>query len=144
MSDPEKHYRMLVINPGSTSTKVSLFIDDKHCFERSVFHDAPVLLQFPHVNGQVPFRYQVILDILKEEGVDPASIDVFIGRGGSAYSQPAGVTVIDQRLYDDTVAAVGGSEHPAKLGVMLAWQFAQNYGKAGYTLNPTNTEEPMS
>ena len=141
MSDPEKHYRMLVINPGSTSTKVSLFIDDKHCFERSVFHDAPVLLQFPHVNGQVPFRYQVILDILKEEGVDPASIDVFIGRGGSAYSQPAGVTVIDQRLYDDTVAAVGGSEHPAKLGVMLAWQFAQNYGKAGYTLNPTNTEE---
>ena len=60
--------KILVINPGSTSTKISLFVNEKHCFERSVFHDAPVLLQFPHVNGQVPFRYQVILDILKEEG----------------------------------------------------------------------------
>ena len=141
MSESPKSYRILVINPGSTSTKVSLFIDEKHVFERSIFHDAPVLLQYPHVNGQVPFRYQVILDMLKAEGVDPASIDVFVGRGGSAYSQPAGVTVIDQRLYDDTEAAVGGSEHAAKLGVMLAWEFVKNYHKPAYTLNPTNVEE---
>ena len=141
MPETEKHYRILVINPGSTSTKVSLFIDEKHVFERSRFHDAPLLLQYPHVNDQVPFRYQVILEMLKEEGVDPASIDVFVGRGGSAYSQPAGVTHIDRRLYDDTVAAVGGSEHAAKLGVMLAWEFVQNFGKPAYTLNPTNVEE---
>ena len=139
--EEERHYRMLVINPGSTSTKVSLFEDDRHVFERSMFHDAPQLLKYPHVNGQVPFRYQVILEMLREEGVDPASIDVFIGRGGSAYSQPAGVTVIDQRLYDDTEAAVGGSEHAAKLGVMLAWEFVKHYGKPAYTLNPTNVEE---
>ena len=141
MSEAQQSFRMLVINPGSTSTKISLFVNEKHCFERSVFHDAPVLLQFPHVNGQVPFRYQVILDILKEEGVDPASIDVFIGRGGSAYSQPSGVTVIDQRLYEDTEKAVGGSEHASKLGVMLAWEFVKNYGKPAYTLNPTNVDE---
>ena len=141
MSEAQQSFRMLVINPGSTSTKISLFINEKHCFERSVFHDAPVLLQYPHVNGQVPFRYQVILDILKEEGVDPASIDVFIGRGGSAYSQPSGVTVIDQRLYEDTEKAVGGSEHASKLGVMLAWEFVKNYGKPAYTLNPTNVDE---
>ncbi len=139
--EEERHYRMLVINPGSTSTKVSLFEDDRHVFERSMFHDAPQLLKYPHVNGQVPFRYQVILEMLREEGVDPASIDVFIGRGGSAYSQPSGVTVIDQRLYDDTEAAVGGSEHAAKLGVMLAWEFVKHYGKPAYTLNPTNVEE---
>ena len=141
MSEAQQSFRMLVINPGSTSTKISLFINEKHCFERSVFHDAPVLLQYPHVNGQVPFRYQVILDILKEEGVDPASIDVFIGRGGSAYSQPSGVTVIDQRLYEDTEKAVGGSEHASKLGVMLAWEFVKHYGKPAYTLNPTNVDE---
>ena len=110
-------------------------------FEKSVFHDAPVLLQYPHVNDQIPFRYQVILDILKEEGADPAGIDVFVGRGGSAHTQPGGVTKIDQRLYDDTVAAVGGSEHPAKLGVMLAWKFGQAFGRDAYTLNPTNVDE---
>ena len=135
------HYRILVINPGSTSTKISLFDDERCVFEQSRFHDAPALLKYPHVNGQMPFRRQVILDILKEEGVDPASIDVFVGRGGSAYSQPGGVTHVDQRLADDTEAAVGGSEHPAKLGVMLAWRFAQEFGKPAYTLNPTNVDE---
>ena len=137
----QKDYRLLIINPGSTSTKISLFENEKELFQKSVFHDAPVLLQFPHVNGQVPFRYQVILDMLAEEGCDPASIDVFVGRGGSACTQPSGVTVIDQKLYDDTEATVGGSEHAAKLGVMLAWKFALAYHRPAYTLNPTNVDE---
>ena len=136
-----KEFTILVINPGSTSTKVSLYRNETSLWEKSVFHDAPVLLQYPHVNDQMPFRYQVILDMLKEEGNDPSKIDVFVGRGGSAYSQPGGVTAVDQRLYDDTVAAVGGSEHPAKLGVMLAWKFAQEFGRKAYTLNPTNVDE---
>ena len=59
-------YRLLIINPGSTSTKISLFVNEKEMFEKSRFHDAPVLLQYPHVNDQVPFRYQVILEMLEE------------------------------------------------------------------------------
>ena len=141
MNNTETIYRILVINPGSTSTKVSLFDNETEVFERSLFHDAPELLKYPHVNGQMPFRYKVILDMLQQEGVDPSSIDVFVGRGGSACTQPGGVTRIDQKLFDDTEAAVGGSEHPAKLGVMLAWQFAQEFGKDAYTLNPTNVDE---
>ena len=136
-----KDYKLLIINPGSTSTKISLFENEKELFQKSQFHDAPVLLQFSHVNGQVPFRYQVILDMLAEEGVDPSDIDVFVGRGGSACTQPSGVTIIDQKLYDDTEAAVGGSEHAAKLGVMLAWKFSLAYHKPAYTLNPTNVDE---
>jgi len=133
--------KVLVINPGSTSTKVSLFEDETSVFERSLFHDASDLLKFPHVNDQVPFRKGVILDMLKAEGVEPSVIDAFVGRGGSACTQPGGLTRIDQKLYDDTVAAVGGSEHPAKLGVMLAWTFAQEYAKPAFTLNPTNVDE---
>ena len=141
MSSAEKNWKILVINPGSTSTKISLFENERLCFEKSLFHDAPELLKYPHVNGQMPFRYGVIMNILRQEGVDPAQIDVFVGRGGSAHTQPGGVTRIDQRLYDDTEAAVGGSEHPAKLGVMLAWQFAREFGRDAYTLNPTNVDE---
>ena len=137
----DKVYKLLIINPGSTSTKISLFANERELYERSQFHDAPVLLQYPHVNAQVPFRYQVILDMLRQEGTDPAEIDVFVGRGGSACTQPSGVTVIDQKLYDDTEAAVGGSEHAAKLGVMLAWKFALAYHRPAYTLNPTNVDE---
>ena len=141
MSVQEKTWKILVINPGSTSTKVSLFENETLVFEESLFHDAPQLLQFAHVNLQVPFRYQVILDMLKEHGVDPETIDVYVGRGGSAYSQPSGVTRVDRKLYDDTVAAVGGSEHPAKLGVMLAWEYALEFGREAFTLNPTNVDE---
>ena len=137
---PDKK-KILVINPGSTSTKVSLFLDEELLFEKNLFHDAPELLKYPHVNNQLPFRYDVIMHMLEEENIDPAEIDAFAGRGGSACTQPGGLTVIDQKLYDDTEAAVGGSEHPAKLGVMLAWKFALKYGKRAYTLNPTNVDE---
>ena len=137
----KEKYRLLVINPGSTSTKVSLFENETCLFEKSLFHDSSVLLAFPHVNDQVPFRKGVILDMLSSEGISPQSIDAFVGRGGSACTQPGGITAIDQKLYADTVAAVGGSEHPAKLGVMLAWTFAQEYEKPAFTLNPTNVDE---
>lgn len=133
--------KLLIINPGSTSTKVSLFRDEEVIFVKSLFHDADELLKYPHVNDQLGFRYQVILDMLNEEQVVPSEIDCFVGRGGSACTQPGGITKIDSKLYEDTVAAVGGSEHPAKLGVMLAWKFATEYKKPAYTLNPTNVDE---
>ena len=81
MSDKKK---ILVINPGSTSTKVSLFLDEELLFEKNLFHDAPELLKYPHVNKQLPFRYDVIMRMLEEENIDPAEIDAFAGRGGSA------------------------------------------------------------
>ena len=137
----EKIFKLLIINPGSTSTKISVYENEKSLFEKSRFHDAPVLLRYPHVNDQVPFRYAVILEMLKEGGVDPAEIDVVVGRGGSACTQPSGVTRIDRKLYDDTLAAVGGSEHAAKLGVLLAWKFSLEYHRDAYTLNPTNVDE---
>jgi len=133
--------KLLIINPGSTSTKVSLYENETSLFEESIFHDAPVLLRYPNVNDQMPFRYDLIVDMLARHGLKPEDIDVFVGRGGSACSQPSGVTRIDERLYRDTEAGVGGSEHPAKLGVMLAWQFAQRCGRDAYTLNPTNVDE---
>ena len=133
--------KLLVINPGSTSTKISLFDDLTMLFEENVFHDAPELLSYPTVNDQMPFRKALILALLQKYGFSAPEMDCFIGRGGSAYSQEEGVTVIDERLYLDTVYAVGGSDHPAKLGVMLAYELGQEYRKPAYTLDPTNVDE---
>lgn len=133
--------KLLIINPGSTSTKVSLYEDDRELFQESVFHDAPELLRYPTVNDQMPLRKGVILDMLRRRGYAPEEVDVFVGRGGSAHPQSGGVMEIDKRLYDDTAAAVGGSEHPAKLGVMLAYELCQEFGGKMYTLNPTNADE---
>lgn len=133
--------KILVINPGSTSTKISVYEDERSLFEQSIFHDAPVLLSYPTVNDQVPFRKGVILDLLKAHNVDPADIDIFVGRGGSACPQASGVTAIDEKLYKDTADGVGGSEHPAKLGVMLAWELGNKYGGRMLTMDPTNVDE---
>ncbi len=133
--------KILVINPGSTSTKLSLYQDDTSLFDESEFHDASILLQYPSVNDQVPFRKKVIIDMLRRHGYSPADADVFVGRGGSAHPQRAGVMPIDKRLYLDTLNAVGGSEHAAKLGVLLAYEFCMEYGGKMFTLNPTNIDE---
>ena len=137
----EKLFKLLIINPGSTSTKISVFENETMLFERSLFHDASELLRYPHVNDQLPFRYAVMMDMLRAEGIAPDAMDAVVGRGGSACTQLSGITVVDQKLFDDTVAAVGGSEHAAKLGVMMAWKFANDYHVPAYTLNPTNVDE---
>ena len=137
----KKTVKMLIINPGSTSTKVSYFEDEENRFTQSIFHDAPVLLQYPTTNDQLPMRRRVIEEFLRSRGISPEDIDVFVGRGGCAYSQGAGVMVIDRQLVEDTAADVGGSDHPAKLGVMLAWELGRKYGGSMYTVNPTNVDE---
>ena len=136
-----KKMKLLVINPGSTSTKLSLFADDEVIFDEDIFHDAPLLLKYPTVNDQVPFRKEVISQLMEKHGYRYEDIDAFIGRGGSAYPCQSGVMEVDERLYQDTVNAVGGSEHPAKLGVMIAYQLAKEYHKPVFTLNPTNVDE---
>lgn len=132
---------MLVINPGSTSTKISVFDGTKNVFTQSVFHDAPQLLAFKTANDQLPFRAQVIRQILEQHDIPIETIEVWVGRGGCAYSQGEGVMEIDENLVRDTRDDKGGSDHPAKLGVMLAYEFCRQYGGQMFTVNPTNVDE---
>lgn len=137
----ETVYKMLVINPGSTSTKVSYFENERNVYTESIFHDAPELLAYPTVNDQIPLRRRVVEDFVRGHGLHMEDMDAFVGRGGSAYPQAAGVMEIDQTLVRDTAAGVGGSDHPAKLGVMLAYALCREYGGRMYTVNPTNVDE---
>lgn len=133
--------KILVINPGSTSTKLSIYENDHELYTESIFHDAPVLLKFKHVNDQMEFRERVILDFLNKHNVSFEDIDAITGRGGSAYSQKSGVIKIDESLYLDTYNGVGGSEHAAKLGVMLAYKLGKEHNIKCYTMDATNVDE---
>ena len=103
----ERVYKMLVINPGSTSTKVSYFENEKNVFTESIFHDAPELLTFPTVNDQMPMRRAVVEAFMAEHGLKMADMDAFVGRGGSAYPQKAGVMTIDEALVLESSDVVG-------------------------------------
>jgi len=134
-------YTMLVINPGSTSTKIALYKNENCIFEKSIFHDAPVLLSFPTVNAQLSFRKQVILDCMAEMGCSMADIDVYVARGGSCCSVPGGTYRVSELMVSDTRAMKSGMEHPSILGVQLAKEFADEYGGEIYTVDPPCLDE---
>ncbi len=133
--------KILVINPGSTSTKISVFEGRTCLFTESVFHDAPLLLSYKTTNDQLPMRKEVTLSLLAAHNMTLFDIDVIVGRGGSAHSQKGGLTVIDSLLYEDTKREVALTDHAAKLGVMAAYEFGKEYNKPCYTINPTNMDE---
>lgn len=133
--------KILVINPGSTSTKISVFEDRRPLFTESIFHDAPFLLSYRTTNDQLEMRKEVTASILHKHGMTVADVDIIVGRGGSAHSQRGGLTIIDRVLYEDTKNEVARTDHAAKLGVMAAYEFGKEYNKPCYTINPTNMDE---
>ena len=77
-------YRVLAINPGSTSTKIALFDGEQEIFKKNVTHDAAELAAFDQVSDQMTCRMQTILDACAESGVDLSQCDAFCGRGGTS------------------------------------------------------------
>ncbi len=134
-------YKVFVINPGSTSTKLAYFEDEKKLFETSVFHDAPDLARFPAVIDQFPYRKKLILDFIKEKGIDLTGVDAIVGRGGSSYAVQSGVYEITDLLIEDTEAGKGGVLHPSNLGPRLAKDLQAIYGGRIFIVDSPMTDE---
>lgn len=123
-----KIYHILVINPGSTSTKIAVFENEKCTLSRSVFHDSSELLKYPTINDQLNYRMHVIRQFLKDSKVDLHHIDAVVGRGGPCYACESGCYVIDEKLIEDTRDVKGHFYHSSMLGVQMAYEFQQRYG----------------
>lgn len=134
-------YRIFVINPGSTSTKLSLFENETCLFTTDPFHDSSVLRQFPTINDQLEYRMDVIRRFIAENHIDLRGVDAIVGRGGGCYSVPGGVYEIDDRLIEDTRAAKGGLYHSSMLGVQLANALHKEYGGQMLMMDPPVVDE---
>ena len=77
-----KPYKVLTINPGSTSTKVALFQGEECLYSQTVSHEAKELEQYASMSEQLPYRRDTVLTLLKEAGIRLEEVDVFVGRGG--------------------------------------------------------------
>ena len=121
-------YKVFVINPGSTSTKLAYFEDDTKICEANVFHDAPELAKFGSVSNQFGYRKQMILDFLAENGIDLSEADAIVGRGGASASVNGGTYEVNDKLLQDISDQVTKVDHPANLGVPLAAELAAEYG----------------
>ena len=72
-----KNYKVFAINPGSTSTKIAMFEGEKEIFSRNISHDAEKLKEFKEISDQLPYRKEMILNVLKEEGQTLEGVDAF-------------------------------------------------------------------
>ena len=134
-------WRVLVINPGSTSTKVGLFDGERAVFTVNVAHEASELAKFAGVSDQLPYRVGLIEQALAENGVELASIDAFVGRAGGLLPLPGGTYEVDDVLLDHATRGANGVQHPAQLGPQIARAFAGRVGKPAFVVNPPDTDE---
>ena len=119
----DKKYRLLAINPGSTSTKIALFENDKEIFSVNVSHDAAKLKEFREISDQFPYRKETILSELAKKNISLKGIDAFVGRGGGLVGLEGGTYTINETLLHH--ARIGFTvKHPATLGSQLAHDFA--------------------
>jgi butyrate kinase len=137
----DKTYRIMVINPGSTSTKVGVFDGETEVFTKNVSHEASKLAEFASVSDQMPYRRDMILAILEENGVSLDTVDAFVGRGGGLLSVEGGTYAVNDVLLDHAYRGANGIQHPAQLGSQLANEFAQQVGKPAFVVNPPDTDE---
>ena len=134
-------YRIFVINPGSTSTKLAYFEDDTKICEENVFHDAPELAKFGSVSNQFAYRKQMILDFLAENGIDLSKTDAIVGRGGASASVNSGTYEVNDKLLQDISDQVTKVDHPANLAVPLAAELAAEYGCRAFMVDSPKVDE---
>lgn len=133
--------KIFVINPGSTSTKTALFLDDEKVWERKIFHEAGDLKGFEAVNDQLDYRYGLICRALEEDGIDLSGTDAIACRGGSCCTVESGVYSVSEKMLEDTRNAAGGSEHASMLGVQLGDLFRKKIGGELFTQDPIVVDE---
>ncbi len=134
--------RILVINPGSTSTKIAIFKSLENQYLRTLRHNIDELSHFERIIDQYEFRKKIILDTLKEAKVPVDSIDAVVGRGGLLKPIPGGVYRVNQALLDDLRKEVLG-EHASNLGGILANCIAKEAGEniPAFIVDPVVVDE---
>ena len=132
--------KTLVINPGSTSTKVGVFEDETLLFEETLRHPTEEIAKYASVIDQKDFRKEIILDFLKEKNCDPKSLDVIVGRGGLLKPIPGGTYAVSDALLADLKKGVQG-QHASNLGGILAREIGDKLGKPSYIVDPVVVDE---
>ena len=132
--------KTLVINPGSTSTKVGVFEDETLLFEETLRHPTEEIAKYASVIDQKDFRKAIILDFLKEKNCAPESLNVIVGRGGLLKPIPGGTYAVSDALLADLKAGVQG-QHASNLGGILAREIGDSLGVPSYIVDPVVVDE---
>ena len=133
-------YKILVINPGSTSTKIGVYEDETLLFEETLRHSTEEIAKYATIVDQKDFRKELIVDILAKNSFDIKSLNVVVGRGGLLKPIPGGTYPVSDALLADLKAGVQG-QHASNLGGILAREIGDEIGVPSYIVDPVVVDE---
>lgn len=141
MSNSSKTFRVLAINPGSTSTKIAVYENENSILETNIKHSNEELAKYKNIADQFQYRKDLIYKTLKESGVDMDSIQAIVGRGGLVNPIESGVYEVNEALKRDLRNSPLG-EHASNLGGLIADDMARELSNTkAYIADPVVVDE---
>jgi butyrate kinase len=136
----EKKFRILAVNPGSTTTKIALFDNDVEIFSETITHASEELKGFRDIQDQLGYRRDMVEMAMKNRGYPINDVDVFVGRGGGIMSVAGGTYEVSDLVVEHAGSGFV-SHHPAQLASQICRQFAEKQGKKAFIVNPPDVDE---
>lgn len=136
----ETNNRILVINPGSTSTKIGVFDNDISIFEQTIRHDTEVINTFDNIIDQYEFRKKTILESLDNEGINISKLNAVCGRGGLLRPIEGGTYSVNEQMLKDLRSGYSG-QHASNLGGIIAYEIASGLNIPSYIVDPVVVDE---
>ncbi|MGG7178905.1 butyrate kinase [Clostridium paraputrificum] len=133
-------YKLLIINPGSTSTKIGVYENEKELFEETLRHSSEEIAKYDTIYDQRNFRKEVILNILKDKNFDIKTLNAVVGRGGMLKPMAGGTYSVTEELLEDLKVGVQG-QHASNLGGILSNEIAKELGVPAFIVDPVVVDE---
>jgi len=135
-------YRVLAINPGSTSTKIAVYDDMTPVFEVTLRHDPAELDKYGGIIEQYAFREHLVLEAMKEHNVAPETLEAVVGRGGLVRSVGGGTWKICANMLRDLKdPGLWGRIHASNLGAFIADAISRELHIPGFIVDPVVVDE---
>jgi len=132
--------KILIINPGSTSTKIGWFSDGEMKFVENISHSSEEIQGFNRIVDQKDFRKEVILNTINDKGFDINQLSGVVGRGGLLRSIPSGTYLVNETMLADLEQGLQG-EHASNLGGLISYEIAQPLGIPSFIVDPVVVDE---
>lgn len=132
--------KILIVNPGSTSTKIGVFTEGKMMVNQSVKHDDAELRKFPTIWDQYDFRRDAIFKVLAENNLSMGEMDAIACRGGNVRPLPGGIYRVCPKMIEDMKSGIYGG-HPINVGGLVAFDLGNQFNIPVLTADPPMTDE---
>ena len=136
----ENLYRILVINPGSTSTKIGVFEGGNQLMESSLSHSSEEIARYPSIIDQYDFRKEAILESLRKEGISISKLSAICGRGGLLRPIEGGTYSVNNTMLIDLKKGFSG-QHASNLGGIIASEIASGLNIPAFIVDPVVVDE---